>query len=100
MAVVDHDMPDMDGLVVITKLKEIDPTIRTLLLTGHGDEKLREATQALNSHYFEKEEMNKFWSFIRRNLQSLEKHMAAAGMATGGDIEDALAIESPREKKR
>jgi len=100
MAVVDHDMPDMDGLVVITKLKEIDPTIRTLLLTGHGDVKLREATQALNSQYFEKEEMNKFWSFIRRNLHSLEKHMAAAGMATGGDIDDALEIESPRQKKR
>jgi hypothetical protein len=44
--------------------------------------------------------MNKFWSFIRRNLQRLEKHMAAAGMATGGDIEDALDIESPRGKKR
>ncbi len=99
MAVVDHDMPDMDGLVVITKLKEIDPDIRTLLLTGHGDEKLREATRALNSHYFEKEEMNKFWSFIRRNLQRLEKHMAAAGMATGGDIEDALEIERSHRQK-
>lgn len=100
MAVVDHDMPDMDGLVVITKLKEIDPSTNTLLLTGHGDEKLREATQALNSQYFEKEEMNKFWNFIRRNLQRLEKHMAAAGMATGGDIEDALDIESGHERKR
>jgi DNA-binding NtrC family response regulator len=100
LAVVDQDMPDMDGLVVITKLKEIDPTIQTLLLTGHGDEKLREATQALNAQYFEKEEMNKFWSFIRRNLQRLEKHMAAAGMATGGDIEDALNIESGRKRKR
>lgn len=100
LAVVDHQMPDMEGLVVITKLKEIDPDIRTVLLTGHGDEKLKEATQALNSHYFEKEEMNKFWGFIRRNLQRLEKHMAAAGMATGGDIEDALDIESPPGKKR
>ncbi len=100
MAVVDHEMPDMDGLVVITKLKEIDPGTRTLLLTGHGDEKLKEATQALNSDYFEKEEMNKFWSFVRRNLQRLEKHMAAAGMATGGDIEDALDIESSGKKKR
>lgn len=99
MAVVDHDMPDMDGLVVIAKLKEIDPGIHTLMLTGQGDEKLREATRELNSHYFEKEEMNKFWGFIRRNLQRLEKHMAAAGMATGGDIEDALEIESPKEKK-
>lgn len=99
IAVVDQDMPEMDGLVVITKLKEIDPHIQTLLLTGHGDEKLREATQALNAQYFEKEEMNKFWSFIRRNLQRLEKHMAAAGMATGGDIEDALDIESGRKRR-
>jgi DNA-binding NtrC family response regulator len=99
MAVVDQEMPDMDGLVVITKLKEIDPAMNTLLLTGHGDEKLREATQALNAHYFEKEEMNKFWSFIRRSLQRLEKHLAAAGMATGGDIEDALDIEASHEKK-
>lgn len=100
MAVVDHDMPDMDGLVVITKLKEIDPDIRTLLLTGHGDEKLKEATEALNSDYFEKEEMGKFWGFIRRNLQRLEKHLAAAGMATGGDIEDALEIESSADEKK
>jgi DNA-binding NtrC family response regulator len=100
MAVVDQRMPDMDGLVVITKLKEIDPHINTLLLTGHGDEKLREATQALNSQYFEKDEMHKFWSFIRRSLQRLEKHMAAAGMATGGDIEDALDIESGHERKK
>jgi DNA-binding NtrC family response regulator len=100
LAVVDHEMPDMDGLVVITKLKEIDPSINTLLLTGHGDEKLREATQALNARYFEKEEMNKFWSFIRRNLQRLEKHMAAAGMATGGDFDDAVDIETGHERRR
>jgi DNA-binding NtrC family response regulator len=100
IAVVDHQMPDMDGLVVITKLKEIDPQIQTLLLTGHGDDKLREATQALNSQYFEKAEMNKFWGFIRRNLQRLEKHMAAAGMASGGDIEDAVNIETGHERKK
>jgi DNA-binding NtrC family response regulator len=93
-------MPDMDGIVVITNLNDIEPSIQTMLLTGHGDDKLREATQALNAQYFEKEEMNKFWSFIRRNLQRLEKHMAAAGMATGGDIEDALDIESGHERKR
>jgi DNA-binding NtrC family response regulator len=99
MAVVDQFMPDMEGLVVITKLKEIDPSIHTLLLTGQGDEKLREATQALNSQYFEKEEMNKFWSFIRKSLQRLENHLAAVGMATGGDLDDAVDIESHHDKK-
>jgi DNA-binding NtrC family response regulator len=94
MAVVDQQMPDMDGLVVITKLKEIDPQLKTLLLTGHGDEKLKEATQALNSQYFDKEDMNAFWRFVRKSLHSIEKHMAAAGMATGGDIDDAAKMES------
>jgi DNA-binding NtrC family response regulator len=100
MAVVDQRMPDMDGLVVITKLKKIDADIQTLLLTGHGDEKLKEATEALNSSYFEKEDMGKFWGFVRKVLKSLENSMAAAGMATGGDLEDAADIESHHVKKK
>ena len=100
VAVVDQRMPDMDGLVVITKLKEIDADIRTILLTGHGDEKLQEATEALNASYFEKEDMGKFWGFIRKILQSLETSMAAAGMASGGDLEDAIDIESHHPKQK
>ena len=100
MAVVDQRMPDMDGLLVITKLKEIDADIKTVLLTGHGDEKLKEATEALNTSYFEKEDMSKFWRFIRKALQSLETSMAAAGMATGGDLDDAVDIESHQVKKK
>jgi DNA-binding NtrC family response regulator len=100
MAVVDQRMPDMNGLVVITKLKEIDAGIKTVLLTAHGDEKLKEATEALNSSYFEKEDMGKFWGFIRKALQSLETSMAAVGMASGGDLDDALDIESHHKKKK
>lgn len=100
IAVVDQRMPDLDGLVVITKLKEIDADIKTLLLTAHGDEKLKEATEALNSSYFEKEDMGKFWGFVRKVLQRLEDSMAAAGMAAGGDLEDAIDIESHHAKKK
>ncbi len=100
VAVVDQRMPDMDGLAVITKLKEIDADIKTLLLTAHGDEKLQEATEALNASYFEKDNMGKFWGFVRKMLQSLENSMAAAGMATGGDLENAVDIESHHTKKK
>jgi len=100
MAVVDQRMPDMDGLQVIKKLNEMDPDTKTLLLTAHGDEKIREATEALHSSYFEKEDMGKFWSFVRKALQSLETSMAAAGMASGGDLEDAVDIESHHTKKK
>ncbi|MEJ2642873.1 MAG: sigma 54-interacting transcriptional regulator [Desulfosarcinaceae bacterium] len=66
LAIVDLQMPDMDGLVVITKLKEIDPQLRTVLLTGHGGQKVRQATESLNTLYFEKEEMGAFWRFIKK----------------------------------
>ena len=98
LAIVDQRMPDMDGLVLITQLKKIDPTIKTMLLTGHGDEKLKEATEALNTSYFDKEDMGSFWGFFRKALKSLESTMAAAGMAEGGNYEDALKIEKPSKK--
>ncbi len=99
LAIVDQRMPDIDGLVLITQLKKIDPTIKTMLLTGHGDEKLKEATEALNSSYFEKDDMGSFWGFFRKILQGLETTMAAAGMAEGGDYKDALKIKGPPKKK-
>ena len=96
-AVVDLKMPDMDGLVTITKLKEIHPGIKTVLLTGFGDEKVREAAEALDSPFFEKDQMGSFWRFMKTLPRKLEDSMAAAGMATGGDLEDAIRIE--KEKK-
>ena len=66
IAIVDMKMPGMDGLVTITKLKEIQPGIRTILLTGHGSEKIKEATQALDTAYFEKDDMGGFWSFLNK----------------------------------
>ncbi len=65
VAIVDLQMPDMDGLVTITKLKEIKPDLKTILLTGHGNEKVKQATESLNTVYFEKEEMGTFWQFVR-----------------------------------
>ena len=44
--------------------------------------------------------MGKFWGFVRKMLQSLENSMAAAGMATGGDLENAVDIESHHTKKK
>ena len=86
LAIVDLKMPDMDGLVVITKLKEIDPHLKTVLLTGHGNEKVRQATESLNSAYFEKEAMGDFWQFVKKlNAagQIVSIHTASAAPSTG-----------------
>ncbi len=66
LAIVDLQMPDMDGLVTITKLKEIKPDLKTVLLTGHGNDKVKQATESLNTLYFEKDEMQDFWGFIKK----------------------------------
>ena len=70
MAIVDLKMPDMDGLVTITKLKEIYSDLRSVLLTGHGNEKIKQATEALKADYFEKDQMEAFWNFIKRSNRS------------------------------
>ncbi len=88
-AVVDLKMPGMDGLVCITKLKEIDPNLKTVLLTGFGDEKVKEATEGLEAAYFEKSEMGGFWDFIKGLPDRIEKTMATAAMAEGGDVDTA-----------
>ena len=66
LAIVDLKMPGMDGLVTITKLKEIRPDLKTILLTGYGNEKVKQATESLNTLYFEKEEMRDFWRYINK----------------------------------
>jgi len=70
MAIVDLKMPDMDGLVTITKLKEIYSDLRSVLLTGYGSEKIKQATEALKADYFEKDRMEAFWSFIKTSNKS------------------------------
>lgn len=65
LAIVDLKMPGMDGLVTIAKLKEIQPDLRSVLLTGYGSEKIKQATEALDARYFEKDAMGGFWNFIK-----------------------------------
>jgi two-component system response regulator AtoC len=66
LAVVDLKMPGIDGLVTITKLKELYPDLKSILLTGYGGEKVKQATDAINSAYFEKDHMQDFWEFIKK----------------------------------
>ena len=70
LAIVDLKMPGMDGLVTITKLKEIYPDLNSILLTGYGSEKVKQATEAINSAYFEKDHLQDFWDFIKKSNKS------------------------------
>ena len=60
-AIVDLRMPGIDGIVTITKMKETNPKIKTVLLTGYGSDKIKQATEGLDSDYFEKSKLGSFW---------------------------------------
>jgi DNA-binding NtrC family response regulator len=107
LAIVDLQMPDMNGLVTITKLKEIKPGLKTMLLTGHGNEKIKQATESLNTLYFEKDEMGDFWSFIKKlntdgNVVVIRPgHSAGSGRnASATPVANAIEIHSPRHYKK
>jgi DNA-binding NtrC family response regulator len=97
-AAVDLKMPGMDGLETIEALKKMIPGLHTVLLTGFGNEKVKMATEALDSGYFDKGEMDSFWDYLKSLGRKLERTMAAAGMAAGGDTDDAYAIEHENGK--
>ena len=88
-AVVDLKMPGIDGVATITKLR---PKMKTVLLTGFGNEKVKQVTESLESEYFEKAEISSFWDWLKRLPKKLEDTMAAAGMASHGDPENAKKL--------
>jgi two-component system response regulator AtoC len=58
------------------------------LLTGHGNEKVRQVTESLNTIFFEKEEMGDFWHFVRKlndDGQIVVVHPASKSTADGGE---------------
>lgn len=65
LAIVDLKMPDMDGLTTITHLKQINPDLKTVLLTGYGSEETRRKTRISGSDYFEKDSMSDLWDLIK-----------------------------------
>ncbi len=94
LAIVDLKMPDMDGLVTITKLKEIFPDLKSVLLTGHGNEKVKQATEALDAAYVEKDRMEDFWDIIKQSSQGGSIIVIKPPSAAGS--ESRAAVYEPR----
>ena len=46
---LDIKMQDMDGLQVLKKMKEIDPNIKAMMITGRNDETTQSEAQALGA---------------------------------------------------
>jgi signal transduction histidine kinase/FixJ family two-component response regulator len=74
--VTDYQMPILDGLELLSKLREANNNIPVIILTGKGREEV--AIRALNlgaNYYMEKRgEMKTLFSELRHNILQLIKH--------------------------
>jgi two-component system response regulator AtoC len=98
LAIVDYKMPGMNGLVTIAKLKEIYPDVKTILLTGHGGEKVKQATEALNAAYVEKNRMEDFWNRIKKGSKSgsiIVINPSPAGMSSQAEGNYQAEVSAP-----
>lgn len=48
----DIKMPGMDGLEVLRQLKQINPAVQVIVMTGHGDKDLTQQALELNATTF------------------------------------------------
>lgn len=48
MVITDIKMPGVDGLTILQQMKDIDPAVEVIVITGHGDIDL--AKQAMDRH--------------------------------------------------
>jgi DNA-binding response OmpR family regulator len=53
--IIDLKMPGMDGIQVLQQIRQTHPSIRVIVLTGHGSEQDRKTCMKLGAHaYFQK----------------------------------------------
>ena len=52
LVLTDVRMPGMDGLELLQKIREHDPNLPVVVITGHGDPEMEDQAKALGAHNF------------------------------------------------
>jgi len=82
MALIDINMPEMDGLTLLQKIKEINPLIRSIMLSAYGD--MSNIRTAMNRGAFDflnkPIEMNDLGITIKKTIDEVRRIKEAARM--------------------
>lgn len=75
IALIDMKLPDIEGVQLLTKIKETKPKMRKIIITGHPT--LRNAVKALNkgadAYVMKPLDMDKVLAIIREQLEKQRK---------------------------
>jgi DNA-binding response OmpR family regulator len=104
--VLDLKMPGLHGIDVLRRLKQANPNVEVIILTGHGSQKDEEAARSLGAFDYLKKpaDLETLVSRIRgafsRRMQRLEKMAMAVTFAEAGEFDTARDIAKSIEKTR
>ena len=99
VAVVDLKMPDMDGITVLRRMRDIQPYLKTIMLTGHGShESALEAGRLDTVRYAIKPcEFDELLAMIQDAYRCKREEQRAA--FTEEMRRESIGVLSPRELK-
>ncbi len=87
IVLTDIKMPGMDGFSVLRKIKEIDPGVEVIVITGHGDVDLAKKALDLKASDFIHKPIEK--DALEKALKNAEGRLQSAGQGHGGQPSEA-----------
>ena len=95
VVVLDLRMPGIDGMEVLRKVRQTNPDVRIVILTGHGNEAVEEEAKKLGAFHYHKKpvEIDELLGTVKKAYrEKLEDAMVAATFAQAGAFDEAHEI--------
>ncbi|MHC1790260.1 response regulator [Solidesulfovibrio sp.] len=95
VVVLDLRMPGIDGMEVLRKVRQTNPDVRIVILTGHGTEVNEEEAKKLGAFHYHKKpvEIDELLGTVKKAYrEKLEDTMVAATFAQAGAFKEAQDI--------
>ena len=93
--VLDLRMPGIDGMEVLRKVRQTNPTVRIIILTGHGTDLDEDEARKLGAFHYHKKpiDIDELLGTVKKAYrQRVEDAMVVAAMAEEGDFETARQV--------
>lgn len=82
IVLLDLKMPNIDGLQALEAIKQYDPSIEVIILTGHGDKKIVDGISSLVLDYIVKPV--DLTELVKKIIDATQKRRKALSGADGG----------------